>query len=81
MQNGTQNTKSIQELLNEAVKAGFELYASFNEGLQHEILTCTKGKYNGEVIDIYWNYKTGLVHTVDYSTQFNHQKPIFKFVD
>ena len=70
---------NIQDLLNTASKAGFKLYASFNEGLQHEILTCTNGKYSGEVIDIYWNYKTGLVHTVDYSTQFKGQDPTFTF--
>ena len=70
----------IQELLNVAAKAGFKVYGSFNEGLHHEILSCTKGKYSGEVIDIYWDYKTGLVHTVDYSTQFKGQDPTFKFI-
>lgn len=69
----------IQDLLNVAAKSGFQNYASFNEGLQHEILTCTKGKYDGEVLDIYWDYNTGLVHTVDYSTQFKGQQPTFKF--
>ena len=72
-------TLKIQDLLNVASKSGFENYASFNEGLQHEILTCTKGKYSGEVIDIYWDYKTGLVHTIDYSTQFFGQLSTFKF--
>ena len=72
-------TSKIQDLLNIAFKAGFKEYASFNEGLQHEVLTCTKGKYDGEVLDIYWDYKTGLVHTVDYSTQFKGQLPTFKF--
>lgn len=71
--------QQIQPLLNLAAKSGFEMYGSFNEGLQHEILTCTKGKFSGEVIDIYWDYKTGLVHTVDYSTQFKGQSPIFTF--
>lgn len=72
---------SIQDLLNTAYKAGFEMYGSFNEGLQHEILTCTKGKYSGEVIDIWWNYTTGQVHTIDYSTQFPNQSPSFKFIN
>ena len=72
-------TSKIQDLLNVAAKSGFDIYGSFNEGLQHEILTCTKGKYNGEVLDIYWDYKTGLVHTVDYSTQFIGQLSTFKF--
>ncbi len=71
--------QSVQSLLNLAAKAGFEVYGSFNEGLQHEILTCTKGKYSGETIDIYWDYKTGAVHTIDHATQFRGQVPMFKF--
>lgn len=73
-------TIKIQDALNSAYKAGFEGYASFNEGLQHEILTCTKGEYDGEVIDIYWVYDTGEVHTIDYSTQFKGQEPKFRFI-
>ena len=79
--NNAMTTKTINELLSIARKAGFEDYASFNEGLQHEILTCTKGKYSGEVLDIYWDYKTGKVHTIDYSTQFKNQSPTFRFAD
>jgi len=70
----------IQDLLSTAQKSGFQAYGSFNEGLQHEILTCTKGKFDGEVLDIYWDYKTGVVHTVDYSSQFKGQIPKFRFV-
>jgi len=73
-------TQGIQQLLNIADKAGFKSYGSFNEGLQHEILTCTKGKYSGEVIDIYWDYKTGKVDNIEYSTQFKGQEPTFKFL-
>lgn len=71
--------QTIQSIINQAIKAGFEVYGSFNEGLQHEILTCTKGEYSGEVIDLYWDYKTGKVHTIDYSSQFKGQSPKFKF--
>jgi hypothetical protein len=69
---------NIQDALKKAGDAKFEHYASFNEGLQHEILTCTQGKHSGEVIDIYWNYKTGIIHTVDYSAQFKGQLPTFR---
>lgn len=72
-------TQKIQELLNVAMKSGFEIYASFNEGLQHEILTCTNGIHSGEVIDIYWNYFDGSIHTIDISTQFKGQTPSFHF--
>ena len=74
-------TTKIQTLLNSAHKFGFEQYGSFNEGeLQHDILTCTKGKFDGEVIDIYYNYKNGLVNKIEYSTQFIGQEANFKFV-
>ena len=72
-------THKIQELLNVAFKSGFDLYGSFNEGLQHEILVCTNGEYNGEVIDIYWNYFDGSIHTIDISTQFKNQIARFNF--
>lgn len=69
---------NIKDVLKKAGKAKFEHYGSFNEGLQHEILTCTKGEYSGEVIDIYWNYYTGIVHTIDYSCQFKGQISKFR---
>lgn len=70
---------NIQDLLNLAAKAGFDSYASFNEGLQHDILLCNKGEYDGEVIDIYWNWETGKIHTIDHSCQFKGQTPKIKF--
>jgi hypothetical protein len=73
------NYNNVQILINAAFKAGFEIYGSFNEGEQHEILTCTKGKYSGEVIDIYYNWLSGQVSKVEYSTQFKGQEPTFKF--
>ena len=72
-------TQKIQELLNVAMKSGFEIYASFNEGLEHIILTCTSGVHSGEVIDIYWNYFDGSIHTIDISTQFKGQTASFNF--
>lgn len=69
---------NINQIATQLHAAGFELYNSFNEGLQHEIYTCTKGQYNGEVVDVYYNYRTGAVHGVDYSAQFKNQAPIFR---
>lgn len=72
--------KSDLAILTEiANNQGFELYGSFNEGLQHDIFTCLKGKYDGEVIDIYWDYNTGEIKSIDYSTQTKGQKPMFTF--
>jgi len=72
---------NINDFIATAAKSGFESYGSFNEGdLQHDILTCTKGKYDGEVIDLYYNYHTGEVSNIEYSSQFKGQQPAFKFV-
>lgn len=71
---------NINQLIATAAKAGFDSYGSFNEGeFQHEILTCTKGKYSGEVIDLYYDFYTGNLNKVEYSTQFVGQLPTFKF--
>jgi len=73
---------TINQLIALATKNGFESYGSFNEGdSQHEILTCTKGKFSGEVIDLYYDYSSGNVVKVEYSTQFRLDQisPIFCF--
>jgi len=71
---------NINQLLAVASKNGFNSYGSFNEGeLQHDTLTCLKGRYNGEVIDIYYDYNTGSVTSVEYSTQFKGQESTFRF--
>lgn len=73
---------NINSLINMAAKSGFQSYGSFNEGeYQHDVLTCTKGKYSGEVIDLYYSFDTGNVSKVEYSTQFTGQVPQFKFTD
>lgn len=70
---------TINAVIAAATKAGFNVYGSFNEdGQQHEILTCTKGKFNGEVIDIYYNWNSGEVSQVEHSTQFKGQEPLFR---
>ena len=71
---------TINSLIATATKAGFESYGSFNEGeLQHDILTCTKGKYSGEVIDLYYFYSNGFINEIQYSTQFHGQPSTFRF--
>lgn len=72
--------QNINQLISVASKSGFETYGSFREeDFQHEILTCIKGKYDGEVIDLYYDYHTGNVAKIEYSTQFKGQQPNFKF--
>lgn len=71
----------INSLIQIASKAGFDSYGNFNEGEdgQHEILTCTKGKYSGEVVDIWYDYNTGITSKVEVSCQFPGQVAQFKF--
>lgn len=61
-------------------KSGFSEYGSFNEGeFQHDTYTCTKGKFDGDVVDVYWNWHSGKVIRVEVSSQFKANKPLFKF--
>jgi hypothetical protein len=67
---------NVQKLINLILPLGFDEYGSFNEGeMQHDIFTCLKGKYDGEVVDIYWDYSSGEVIKVEQSTQRFNQSP------
>lgn len=74
-------TNSINTLSAKAEKAGFELYLSnYNraESITHDIYTATKGKYSGEVIDLYYD-NSGEVFQIDYTTQYKGQAAKFRF--
>lgn len=77
--------KSINHLDAIAAKAGFQSYSDFAhediKGWRVETLTCIKGKYSGEVLDITYEDNTGIIVDVVYSTQFKGQEPTFKFSD
>ena len=51
----------------------FECYVSsvLNNKITQDIYTCTKGKFSGEVVDIYYNYVSDEVYEISYSSQFN----------
>jgi len=72
---------AVSQLISKAERAGFQSYGSFNEGddVQHDILTCTHGKFSGEVIDIYYDFYSGDVSKVEISSQFVGQQSSFKF--
>ena len=73
-------TDSVSKLIAIALNQGFDHYGSFNEeDYQHEILLCNKGKYDGEVIDLYSEWYTGEILKVEYSCQTKTQKPTFTF--
>jgi len=75
--------KTISHLDAIAAKSGFESYFDSRHqdvpAWRVETLTCTKGKYSGEVIDITYEDHTGIIVDVVYSTQFKGQEPTFKF--
>lgn len=51
----------------------FECYVSskISSYIQQDIYTCTSGKFNGEVVDIYYNYVSDDVYEISYSSQFH----------
>lgn len=70
---------TINEVSQKAEKNGFTFYGGFNEGqdTQHDILTCLRGRFSGEVIDVWYSYITGVVQRVEISTQFPGQESTF----
>lgn len=77
---------NINSLATFISKSGFELYGSFNEDsagdeikVQHDTYTCNKGKFSGDVIDVYYNYHTGQVHHKEVCSQFTGSQPVFSF--
>lgn len=73
--------RTLAQLETQAVAAGFESYSDFaheEQGQRVSTLTCTKGKYSGEVIDIIYDYK-GVI-SIDHSTQFKDQRAFFRFI-
>lgn len=53
--------------------AGFEDYGDFEteeREIRNSIMTCIKGEFSGEVIEIYYNYHTGGIVKVMHYCQF-----------
>jgi hypothetical protein len=79
--------KNVNQLISQAIKSGFESYGNFrteDDSVQRETLTCTKGKFSGEVIDIDYNYQSGEILKTTVSSQFpvshpHYSAPSFKF--
>jgi hypothetical protein len=78
--------QELSKLINQAYKNGFQQYSDFAHPDKYEYpniniitFTCTKDIFNGEVIDIWYNYFTGAVLKVDTYSQFNNEAAKFKF--
>lgn len=75
---------TVKQIEDEAIASGFEYYSDFAhpDRIEHQMtniltLICIKGKYNGDVIDVWYKYDTGeVIHTSVYS-QFHNTKPTF----
>ena len=74
-------TLSLSKKINNVSKVleakGFDLYLSTKSlkheqrNILHDIYTCTQGVFNGEVVDIHYNFETGIIHDLAISSQFH----------
>ena len=70
------------EISRKLESANFDLYLSTSDNpdspeIMHEIFTCLSGRYDGEVVDLFFNWFTGDVVNIEYSAQFQGQQPKF----
>lgn len=69
---------NINQLIATATKSGFESYGNFrteDNDIQCEILTCMKGEFSGENIELNYQYNTGEVVKIDQYCQFQVNHP------
>lgn len=78
MKNATLSLKwNVNNLSNLLESKRFDLYLSTKSlkheerNILHDIYTCTEGVFNGEVVDVHYNFETGLIHDVAVSSQFH----------
>ncbi len=78
MKNATLSlSKKINNVSQVLETKGFDLYLSTKSrkheqrNILHDIYTCTKGVFNGEVVDIHYNMETGIIHDLAVSSQFH----------
>ena len=69
--------------INDAIKLalfdGFKEYSSIQFGGQQiDTLTCLSGIYDGDVIEIFWDYDSGEISEIEISNQFG-ETPKFKY--
>lgn len=77
---------NINQIIQQLENKGFKNYGDFAHpdkieynGINQIYFTCTSGEFNGDVAEIWYNYKTGeIVNKFTYS-QFNNCQPKFKF--
>jgi hypothetical protein len=74
----------IQELINVALCNGFEQYSDCQHpdtfeypGANCLIMTCMKGKFDGEVLDVVYDWHTGQIISKSIYSQFSGIKANF----
>ena len=75
-----QKTMKTYQLLSTLLEnKGFELYLSTKSlehqesNILHDIFTCTKGIFNGEVVDVHYNIGNDEIKQISVSSQFHTQ--------
>ena len=69
--------KNLELLFKLLDSKGFDLYLStkslqYDErNIVHDIYTCTKGIFNGEVVDIHYNIQNNEVKQIEVSSQYH----------
>lgn len=83
--NYNQDMKNVKNIERKALAAGFEHYSDFAHPDKIEFpnvniltLTATKGSYNGDVLDVWYNYRNGEIINISIYSQFPNQKAKFK---
>lgn len=71
--------KNYQTISNLLESKKFDLYLSIKSlkhderNILHDIYTCTNGAFNGEVVDIYYNFENDEIKRIEVSSQFHTQ--------
>jgi hypothetical protein len=80
MKNATLSLKkSINEVAQVLESKGFDCYLSTkslkhdSRNVFHDVYTCTKGAFDGEVVDIHYDFNNGIIHDLSCSSQFHTQ--------
>lgn len=79
-------TNQINQITSDLKSKGFQEYGDFShpdrieyKDINQFYMTCLKGKYEGDVAEIWYNFKTGeVVKKITYS-QFHRCEPKLKF--
>lgn len=78
MKNQTLSFKmNLNNITNLLYLKGFDCYLSTKSlkyedcSIHHDIYTCNQGMFAGEVVDVHYNYNTGLIQEIAVSSQFH----------